>query len=321
MADFALPRVPDGMEGNFLLMPEQSKENSEKRKAWFREQADLEARNRVEKRRRETERETARQLALQEQDLLNDLMVEARQQHGKQKISNGKKRSQPEATASAATGAEKAVVLPDKSPPPPSALSKAWSSLKKGTGRMRLSRKSTFDLRDMAEKMAPPPPPLSQRGDSNNTIDDSEDSDDSGLRAPAPSSHGQVRYLTEPVQKDKKLNQQEMWDLLSIRPPKRRPSELAPLFIPVPGQGGSLSTTKGGVREHLHRNMGPVSPPPMSPLPPLPPSRAASRSIEVNYNVEDHSIDTVVASLNCHLRHISKLYTSTTTATAQRVPD
>ncbi|CAK7205140.1 RNA polymerase I enhancer binding protein [Sporothrix eucalyptigena] len=189
MADFAPPRIPEGMEGDFMLMPEQSKENSEKRKAWFREQADLEARTRSEKRRREAERESARQLALRERDLLNDFIVETQQQSGKQEISRVKKRKQSTSSASAVAGAEKAVVLPDKSPPPPSALSKAWSSLKKGTGRMLLTRKSTFDLRDMAEKMAPPPPPLSQRGDSNNTIDNSEDSDDSGIQDPENISH------------------------------------------------------------------------------------------------------------------------------------
>ncbi|CAK7239048.1 MAG: hypothetical protein STHCBS139747_000469 [Sporothrix thermara] len=100
MTDFSFPHIPDGMEGDFMLMPEQSKENGEKRKAWFREQADREARDRAETRRRETERESARRLAIRERDLLDDLTVEARQQNGKWKNSNAKKHNQPGARTS-----------------------------------------------------------------------------------------------------------------------------------------------------------------------------------------------------------------------------
>ncbi len=44
MADFNLPRVPHKMDGYFMLMPEESKENRAKRDIWFREQADKELR-------------------------------------------------------------------------------------------------------------------------------------------------------------------------------------------------------------------------------------------------------------------------------------
>lgn len=304
MADFALPRVPDDMEGSFMLMPEESKEKRKKRDAWFREQADREMRVRNEKRRREAEREAARRLALRERDMLNDIVLGVRQEN---QLKISKKRKQSGASVSIVAGAEKDVVLPDKSPPPPSALSKAWSTLKKGTGRMLLTRKSTYDLRDMAEKMALPAPPLTERGDSSNTFTSvDEDSDDSIVQEknvgpepqsqePAVSGNGQVRHLTAPSRKEKKLSQEEMWDLLSIRPPKRRPSE-SPLLLLVTGHADRPASA--GMQFPIYQQLGPISPPPMSPLPPLPPSRTASRSTEVDYNVEEpeHGNDHLLAS-------------------------
>ncbi|KIH94511.1 hypothetical protein SPBR_05736 [Sporothrix brasiliensis 5110] len=302
MADFALPRVPNEMEGSFMLMPEESKENREKRDAWFRERADQEMRSRNEKRRRETEREAARELGLRERNMLNDIVLGVR--HERQKKTS-KKQKPSGSSMSTAAGAEKEVVLPDKSPPPPSTLSKAWSTLKKGTGRILLTRKSTYDLRDMAEKIAPPAPPLKERGDSSNSFTSvDEDSDDSIVQdktaelvsEPEPQSqpqdiavsgNGQVSHLTVPSRKEKKLSQEELLDLLSIRPPQRRPSEPPlPLFV----TGNPERPTSSGTQLSICRQLGPASPPPMSPLPPLPPSRTTSHATEVNNSGEEEGL-------------------------------
>ncbi|CAK7264919.1 hypothetical protein SEPCBS57363_001326 [Sporothrix epigloea] len=288
-ADFILPYVPDGVDVDSELIPEQPAGDSEQHENCSRVQVDRELYEYAEGRLCTIDRESAHQVALQEQ-----VMVEANKQNGSKNMDIAKKCKQPGASASANAGAAMAVVLPDSLPPPPSAISKAWSSLKKGTGKMLLTRKSTFDLREVAEKMAPPPPLLSQRGDSNNTIDNSEESDDSGLRKPEAKVNGQVRHLTEPLQKDKKYSQEEMWDLLSIRPPKKRPLKLTPLHISTASQDRASVASKNSARGLSFCETGPVSPPPQSPLPPLPLSRAASRSNQTGNSIESNSIITSV---------------------------
>ncbi|CAK7563561.1 MAG: RNA polymerase I enhancer binding protein [Sporothrix epigloea] len=289
-AEFTLPYVPDGADVESELILQQSAVDYEQQNNCSRVQANQELYEYAEGRLPTIDCESAHQLALQEQ-----VMVEVNKQNGTKSMGIAKKYKQPGASASASAGAAMAIVLPDRLPPPPSAISKAWSSLKKGTGKMLLTRKSTLDLREVAEKMAPPPPPFSQRGDSNNTIENSDESDDSCLQKPEAKVNGQVRHLTGPSQKDKKLSQEEMWDLLSIRPPKKRPLKLKALHIPTADQDWAPVATKNSARGLSFCETGPISPPPQSPLPPLPLSRAASRSNETGDSTESNSI---TASVN-----------------------
>ncbi|OAA59603.1 myb DNA-binding domain containing protein [Niveomyces insectorum RCEF 264] len=183
---------------------------------------------------------------------------------------------------------------------PPFTLSKAWSSLKRGTSKMLAARKSTVDLREAA-----------RRGHGRTLSTSSSSSNHAGRAAsfdrartftltgtasasapPPPPPHGSTTKLT----------QEEMWDLLSIRPPlvatrartgtafscqprvqalPSSPSSTPPLQ-PRPSTEGNDSPTvvqqqaptntpaDKDASRWLHQ-LGPASPPPDGPLPPVPP--------------------------------------------------
>ncbi|EPE05103.1 myb dna-binding domain containing protein [Ophiostoma piceae UAMH 11346] len=251
MDDFSLPQVPPDLEGYFTLMPEESKELREKRNRWFREQVDKE------------------------------------DQHGQAKVSDDhhhhqpflkKKRKQPPQSSSQDP---KEIVLPDTMLPPPSSVSKAWTSLKRGASRMLVPRKSTMDLRDLAKKRAASAPMPSTVSSSCNS---SEGTSGDSSRKASEGTIGPGHLENDAMCNDNKSrghgDEVREDGGLSIQLRKRQPSRAAtavhpptnPGDIPLPLSPIMVQNEAFRAFPAPLRFLGPTSPPPTSPLPPIPPT-------------------------------------------------